>query len=138
MISIRTEAGLCPALQSGPREISEIAGKIVSRLGIRKQALEILVTGDCSMQEYNRHFLGLEGPTNILSFPESDNDSSEFLGHLIVNADAVRRESFLYGQDPCDYLKRLLIHGILHLAGFEHGESMDSTARKIAKDIVHD
>ncbi len=83
------------------------------------------------MKKLNKRFLGMEGPTNVLSFPGSDTDSREISGHLVINIDAVRRESLLYGQDPELYLFSLMVHGMLHLAGHEHGKSMDEAFQEL-------
>lgn len=127
MISIQLEAYFYDAVCISSREIAGIARKITSGLGIDDPAMDILITHDGTMKKLNKRFLGMEGPTNILSFPDPD-DHTDSLGQLVINADALGRESFLYGQEPVSCLERLMIHGILHLAGYEHGELMDEAA----------
>ncbi len=135
MINIQCGAYLCTVLPLSSRELVRIAGKIISGLGVDDPSLDILVTHDGKMKELNRIFLGMEGPTNVLSFPEQGGQDTNSMGQLVINIDAIKREAGLYGQEPFSYLVRLMIHGILHLAGYEHGEVMDDTARRL-KSLV--
>ncbi len=128
MINISCDAYLSAAVPISPGEMVKIAEKIISGLGIDDPSMDILVTHDGPMKDLNKKFLNMEGPTNVLSFPDQENNLQGSLGQLVVNVDAIKRESCLYGQDPFSYLVRLMVHGILHLAGFEHGELMDDTA----------
>ncbi len=131
MITLQTEANLSVAVPLSSREIVRVAGRIASALGLNEPCLDILVTHDGPMKELNRRFLGMEGPTNVISFPESNGTEQAGFGQLVINVDAIKRESFLYGQEPLNYLVRLMVHGILHLAGYEHGEKMDELAEAL-------
>jgi probable rRNA maturation factor len=131
MVNIHSDAYLSVAVPMSSREIIRICQEIFSRLGSKEPFLDVLITHDGPMKDLNRRFLGMEGPTNVLSFPEAGRDSLESLGQLVINIDAIKRESCLYGQDPADYLVRLLVHGILHLAGYEHGREMDDMAEEL-------
>ena len=91
--------------------------------------LEIIITDDAGSEEYNRDHLAVSGPTNILSFPLSEQaparaGGGEASGSLVISAAMLRRESLLYGQDPAEHAIRLLAHGLAHLAGHEQGPKM--------------
>ena len=131
MITIQSDAYLSVAVPASPVEVVRIAGKIASGLGIDEPAMDILVTHDLAMRDLNKRFLNMEGPTNVLGFPESGEQGTDSLGQLVINVDAVKRESYLYGQDPYSYLVRLMVHGMLHLAGYGHGEIMSEMAEKL-------
>lgn len=137
MMNVQQDTYICLALPVSLREIAGIAARIASETGMDDSSLDILVTHDSKMQELNKLFLNLEGPTNVLSFPAKNEDSPDFLGQLVINADAIIRESWLYGQDTFEYLTRLLIHGMLHLAGLEHGEEMDVILENLISEIVN-
>lgn len=131
MVNIGSDTYLSVAVPMSSREIVRICQKIFSRLGSKEPFLDVLLTHDGPMKHLNRRFLGMQGPTNVLSFPESGSEKLESLGQLVINIDAIKRESCLYGQDPADYMVRLLVHGILHLTGYEHGRDMDDTAEEL-------
>lgn len=138
MINTRFDSFICAAVPISSRDITEIARKVTSGLRIDILSLDILITHDLAMQNLNQRFLNMEGPTNVLSFPGQDGDKPATLGQLVINADAIKRESFLYDQDPYTHLARLMIHGILHLAGFEHGRIMDDTAQELMREITNE
>ncbi len=96
--------------------------------------VELLLTRDGEMTAYNRQAMNCLGPTNILSFPaEGHGRSASMCGggasgsaFLILSTDAVRREAFLFRQQPRAHLLRLLAHGMGHLFGYEHGPDMNA------------
>jgi probable rRNA maturation factor len=110
-------------------------------------ALTLLVVKDNDMIFYNQEQMGVNGPTNILSFPEDDSNAvflssnssganvfgikhaavkkqRTALGTLILSMDTLLREAHIYGQNPHKYAIRLLAHGLVHLLGYEHGDDM--------------
>ena len=107
-------------------ELAALTGTIRDALGLAGQDFDLRVVGDAEMAALNRDYLGLPGPTNVLSFPADDPARPDYLGEMAVSADTVVREAFLYGQDPTVHLVRLLAHGLLHLAGYDHGEAMEA------------
>jgi probable rRNA maturation factor len=135
MVNIQSDAFLSVAVPMSSREVVRICQKVFSRLGSKEPFLDVLITHDGPIKDLNRRFLGMEGPTNVLSFPESGRDSQDSLGQLVINIDAIKRESCLYAQDPADYLVRLLVHGILHLVGYGHGKDMDDMAEELISAV---
>ncbi len=99
---------------------------ILERFGLHAAGLDLLLTDDRSITELNRRFLGLAGPTNVLSFPDAEARSKDHLGQICLSMDTLYREARLYGQHPAEHLIRLLSHGILHLAGYVHGPRMQA------------
>ncbi len=84
-------------------------------------AVELLVTGDGEVAMANARLLGCTGPTNILSFPAGRGGVSS----LLLSAVTLDRECVLYGQDKGAHARRLLAHGMGHLAGLNHGPAME-------------
>lgn len=125
MINVFSNCPPDPAYPLSRREIGGLIEKILAALGHEGASLDITLVGDDEMANANIEYLGCVGPTNILSFPAEDREDPDRLGELVLSVDTLRRETRLYGQEPLDYLVRLLSHGILHLAGHEHGQIMD-------------
>ena len=98
------------------------------------------MTSDRGITDLHQRHLGGTGPTNVLSFPadappDSEHNPSAVRGSIVISADAVLREAFLYGQDPRDHFIRLLTHALLHLAGFDHGEIMDDLTEQVVESL---
>jgi len=124
-IIIGATARLNPTLPLSRSELSPLAQKALSALGLSDREFELTLVGDGEIARLNEKFLGCVGPTNVLSFPEQGPAAPKKLGLVVLSVDAISREARLYGQDPRAHLVRLLCHGLLHLAGFSHGPEMD-------------
>jgi len=102
-------------------------------LDCHDKELSILFTGDERIAELNSRYLEREGPTNVLAFPMSGGESpeieSDLLGDVVISVDTALRESKETGE-PVEYtVDRLLIHGILHLLGYDHEKSAAEALR---------
>lgn len=94
------------------------------------EAIELSILDDAEMASLNGGFLGLAGPTNVLSFPAA---GAGGVGSLALAAQTVCREAWLYGQEPSFYALRMLAHGLAHIMGYEHGELMDEQVEPAAQ-----
>jgi len=115
-----------PELPLSRGELTTLTEAILESLDLAGQTFDLRLVADGEMAALNRAYLGLPGPTNVLSFPAEDPERPEYLGEMAVSADTVMREAFLYGQDPVAHLTRLLAHGFLHLSGLDHGPLMEA------------
>jgi len=134
-LNLSTQARLDPAFPLSRREISALMADILAVLGLIGARLSLTLLDDAAVAVINREHLRGDGPTNILSFPEEDPERPADLGELFLSVDTLAREAYLYGQDPARHLARLLTHGILHLAGYDHSHEMDALT-EIAVDTV--
>lgn len=86
--------------------------------------LSLLLVDDREIRELNRRFLGRDRPTNVLSFSMREGEFSSLhphlLGDLVISIETARRQSKQSGLNEMEMLTLLLIHGILHLLGYEH------------------
>ncbi len=95
-----------------------------------------LVLGDDQMQHaLNHQYLGKDSSTNVLSFPSDEADACDFpievplpLGDIIVAFETVKRECEQEGVSFSDHFCHLVVHGMLHLAGFDHASSVEAEA----------
>lgn len=90
--------------------------------------LSILLTDDEQIARLNERYLGRKGPTNVLAFPMSGwltpKIESSMLGDVVISVETARREANELGE-PLGYtIDRLLIHGLLHLLGYDHEGSI--------------
>ncbi len=121
-IRLQGRTGACAAVSR--RELTRSLEQILKRFGLAGYGVDLLLTDDRTITALNRRFLGLAGPTNVLSFPEVEASSEKRLGQICLSVDTLFREARLYAQDPASHLIRLLSHGVLHLAGYAHGRRM--------------
>ncbi|MBN1831821.1 MAG: rRNA maturation RNase YbeY [Deltaproteobacteria bacterium] len=95
--------------------------------------VSILFTDDKQISQLNKRYRGKDGPTNVLAFPMSDPGSPEtnwgMLGDIVISLDRAVQESKDLGESLEETLYRLLIHGLLHLLGFDHVRSSEEERR---------
>ena len=85
--------------------------------------LSLVLTDDAHIRVLNRNWRGFDKPTNVLSFPAGDDDEEDpgpLLGDVIVAHETMAREAEDEGKSFEDHFAHLLVHGLLHLFGFDH------------------
>lgn len=98
--------------------------------------MSLLLTDDREMRALNRTWRGKDAPTNVLSFPASDNRNEPgFLGDVALAYETARREADATGIALPDHAAHLVVHGVLHLLGFDHAtdeeaERMEALERR--------
>ena len=99
----------------------EEAVRLALRQGgkLRRGALTILLTGDARLKTLNRDFRGKNKPTNVLSFPAAPNDAA-YLGDVALAFGVTEAEALKAGKRFADHAVHLVIHGVLHLLGYDH------------------
>lgn len=104
--------------------------RILKDLECHDAELSILITDDNHIAELNRRFLKKKGPTNVLAFPIRDDDPTEpetlMLGDIVISLDAAMRDAKKAGESLTRMIDRLLIHGLLHLVGYDHERSEEA------------
>lgn len=105
-------------------------------MGLAEAELSLVLTDDKRIAVLNRFYLHREGPTNVISFSQSEEPPAgnghpphppHLLGDVVISVETALREARTVGREPEWAIDRLLIHGILHLVGFDH-EAQDSDA----------
>jgi probable rRNA maturation factor len=93
-------------------------------LGYPDHELSLLIVDDLQIETINREYLQHEGPTNVISFAMQEGEFSQvspfLLGDVVISADTAEKEADLAGISFRQRLIELLIHGMLHLVGFDH------------------
>ena len=87
---------------------------------------------DPAIRELNRRYRNRDTPTDVLSFPLADEVCPDLLGDVVISVDTLRRQARQRKRSVADELLRLLIHGILHLLGYDH-EVSPAEARRMRR-----
>lgn len=89
--------------------------------------LSVLLADDAAVHELNRTYRSTDARTDVLAFAQSEGDAFaqphtgvRMLGDVIVSVDTARRQATEYGVALQDEVAHLLVHGILHLLGYDH------------------
>jgi probable rRNA maturation factor len=128
-IDIRIEAGDWPAARR-LRALAEqtIQAAVASGLEVPPRAeVSLLFTDDAQMKKLNAGWRHTDKSTNVLSFlqspmPSKDHGFRPFLGDIALALETIRRESDERGLKFEDHLTHLVLHGFLHLLGFDHAK----------------
>lgn len=119
--------------------------------------LSVVLADDAAVQELNRQFRTKDKPTNVLSFPAYESvaalravlaaptddpmlEDAGYLGDMILARETVAREAVEQGKPVHDHLCHLLVHGTLHLLGYDHlddgeAEEMEALEIRILKEL---
>jgi len=93
-------------------------------LGSPDGELSILIGDNPYIAELNQNYLNRSGPTNVIAFPMQEGEftgiTPQLLGDVVISADTTMKEAGDAGMTFQERLTELLIHGILHLFGYDH------------------
>jgi probable rRNA maturation factor len=118
-----------------------MAERILSDLGCRDSELSILLVDDDEMQRLNREYLCRDRPTNVLAFAMREGKdpylNPALLGDVVVSSETAQREALQRDVTLEEEMALLLVHGILHLLGYDHeGDSSAAAEMQIKEKEV--
>ncbi len=100
------------------------AQAVLDALGFPDGELSILIVDDADISDLNETYLHRTGPTNVIAFPMREGDfpqiSPQMLGDVAISAETARREAGAAGIPFRERFVQLLVHGVLHLFGYDH------------------
>jgi probable rRNA maturation factor len=85
-----------------------------------KGVINVLVTSSAEMKRLNRRFRGKDQPTDVLSFPAEPDLRKNLAGEIAISADIATKNARSLGHSSSDEVKILVLHGVLHLRGYDH------------------
>ncbi len=105
------------------------ARDVLGELGKKDWELSILLCGDSFIRGLNAQYRGKDSPTDVLSFEQGewfrtgDGERRYLAGDVVISLETLARTCGDLGIPVNEELKRLILHGILHLSGYDHDES---------------
>ena len=116
------------ALPSWIENVAPFTQKALGALGFSGEEISILLCDDAYMAFLNKTYRGIEGATDVLSFENGtsyiDEEGTEWkcAGDIAISLDTLSRNAAAFETDEDSELKRLIVHGLLHLNGYDHGK----------------
>ena len=114
-----------------PSGIKRFARDVLKQEGVAEGAVTIVFTDDAGIRDLNARFRDMDRVTDVLAFPLRDEDG--YLGDVIISLERARAQAPRFQNDPEAELARLIVHGLLHLLGYDHHRPQDGRRMKAAE-----
>lgn len=108
-------------------KVEPFVQKALKRIGYDGEELSLLFCDDAFIQELNKNYRQIDSATDVLSFENGDEYEDEegtwfCAGDIIISVETLPKNAAYFEVDENSELKRLLVHGLLHLNGMDHGD----------------
>ncbi|MGH7803060.1 MAG: rRNA maturation RNase YbeY [Candidatus Binatia bacterium] len=121
------------------RRIARRAQIVLETIGRSGAELSIVLVGDAAMRRLNRDYRGKDRPTDVLAFSLLEGPGaglSDAIGDVVISTATAVRQARENGLRLREEVDRLLVHGILHLVGYDHERSPAEARRMRRKELV--
>lgn len=137
-IAFRWQSRPIPGLTAKFRRLGE---KVLKRVGVTEGDLAVLFCDDRTIELLNSRFRQQHRPTDVLSFPDQQRlpEGGIHLGDVAISVETAQRQAEVAGHSLERELAILLIHGILHVCGYDHerdGGEMEALERQIREELL--
>jgi len=118
--------------------LRQAAQALLNELGSPEGELSILITDDKNIAAINRDYFNRPWPTNVISFSMMEgefadvNPEAKMLGDIVISMETAEREAVEADMPVEENIVRLLVHGLLHIFGYDH-EAPDADAERMAR-----
>lgn len=113
----------------------------LDNMNIGPAEVHVLITGDERIRELNRDYRGKDRATDVLSFADGDElpTGRRLLGEIVISLDTARRQAEEAGHTEAQELSELVLHGVLHLLGYDHSSDQGDMNRielRLRKELL--
>ncbi|MFQ5767158.1 MAG: rRNA maturation RNase YbeY [Acidobacteriota bacterium] len=124
---IRRKGTVCP---SAP-EVKEFVRRLAAEAGSMADEVAVVLTQDEEIRRFNRRFRGVDAATDVLSFQGTGlPDGRKSQGEIVISVQSARRQAAQRHHSLAEEIRYLLIHGFLHLMGFDHENDSGEMVRE--------
>ncbi len=126
--------------------VKKVASDLIrraARAALKHQSADgdmtIVLTDDAQLHKLNRDYLGVDAPTDVLSFPASETDpetGAHYLGDILISIPRAETQAKAAGHPLESEIQLLVVHGVLHLLGHDHAEPEDKSKMWKAQDEI--
>lgn len=114
-----------------------VVRRALAREGVTNAEISILIVGDRRMARLHEEWLGVPGPTDVITFDLADAGPAGGLrGDIVVSAETARRVAREVGWQPRQELAYYVVHGLLHLAGYDDHDPIDRRAMRTRERVL--
>ena len=118
-----------PVAGVNERSLERFVARAKRAAGLRG-AVTVLDTTSTELRSLNHRFRGKDKPTDVLSFPAEMMSRGRFAGDVAISADIAAKNARRLGHSPAEEVKVLALHGLLHLAGYDHEADNGKMAKR--------
>jgi len=117
-----------------PTTLRRVTQSVLQQAGHPSASLSLTLVGKTRMQRLNRTFRQRDYATDVLAFPMQDASQSSlaFVGDVVICVPVALSQASRFGNTPDEEILRLLIHGTLHLLGYDH-ETTEQEAKRMTR-----
>ena len=119
------------------RRIRSQVNALLKLLDCTNMEISITFVDNASIRQINKQYLGKDRPTNVISFPLQEGEfcdiNPQMLGDIVISVDTAERDSASGNLSFDEEILFLIIHGLLHLRGYNHENTFIADARKMKK-----
>lgn len=108
-------------------QLKDCARAVLAGEGVKESKISLAFVDDATIAGLNKRFLNHEGPTDVITFPLSGRGASKLEGEVVMGVEVAKREAEERGHDVNTELCLYVIHGVLHLCGYEDGSRKGAT-----------
>ena len=115
-----------------PKELLERAARAALEHQAAGESLDseltIVLTNDARLKELKRDYLGIDAPTDVLSFPASETDpetGARYIGDILISIARAQSQATAAGHSLESEVQLLVVHGVLHLLGHDHADAQE-------------
>lgn len=124
-------------LRLGPRWLTGIVRRSLAREGIAAAEIGILLVNDRGIAALHERWLDVPGPTDVITFDLADGDDPDHLqGDIVVSTETAARTARALGWNPRHEAAYYVIHGLLHLAGYDDHDAADRRAMRARERVL--
>ena len=112
-----------------PVRVENFISEVLNELNLKNWDISLLFCDDAFIQNLNKQYRDIDSPTDVLSFEQGDeyfDDAGEtrfMAGDIVISLDSLSFNAEEFNVDINEELKRLIVHGILHLNGMDHSDN---------------
>ena len=112
-----------------PVRVENFISEVLNELNLKNWDISLLFCDDAFIQNLNKQYRDIDSPTDVLSFEQGDeyfDDAGEtrfMAGDIVISLDSLRFNAEEFNVEINEELKRLIVHGILHLNGMDHSDN---------------
>ena len=123
-------------LRTDPSELIDLARRVLLGEGRRNASISIALVDQASIHTLNRVHLRHDWPTDVISFTLSNPDEPALAGELVVSAEMAIATAAEDGVEPRDELALYIVHGLLHLCGYDDSTGPDAAEMRRREDEI--